>query len=363
MKKPQLYALWTLGALVALLGLAALLWQPLLGQALGERLFARGVASAMASDISDGRPAGMIVGICGAGGPLAAPERSGPCALVKVDERVFVVDVGNGASREMRALQVDLAQLQAVLLTHFHSDHIDGLGELLLQAWISGSRKEPMPVYGPEGVEQVVAGFNQAYRLDSGYRTEHHGAAIADPAGYGGAARSIRTLRGGDSAVVYDVDGLSVTVFAVDHDPAHPAVGYRFDYRGRSVVISGDTAAVESVQLHSVGADLLVHEALQPRLAAMMGEQGAVAGNSVLAKIAADIPDYHTSPEEAAALAQSAGVRHLLLTHIVPPLPSRLLERAFLGDAASMYDGPITIARNGTVVTLPENSDDVLVEP
>src|SRR5204862_6533296 len=110
-----------------------------------------------------------------------------------------------------------------VLLTHFHSDHIDGLGELVLQRWAGGARKEPLPVYGPPGVDRVVGGVNETYALDSGYRVAHHGADIVPPSGTGGVARPFAMPKPGEEVVVLEEDGLRVSAFAVDHAPVHAA--------------------------------------------------------------------------------------------------------------------------------------------
>ena len=120
-------------------------------------------------------PDGIHVVLCGAGSPLPDPARSGPCVAVVAAQKLFVVDVGTGASRNMQMMGLPPSQLAAVFLTHFHSDHIDGLGELSLQRWVGGTFATPLPLIGPIGVDEVAAGFNRAYRIDSTYRTAHHG--------------------------------------------------------------------------------------------------------------------------------------------------------------------------------------------
>ena len=152
--------------------------------------------------------------------------------------------------------------------------------------------------------------------------------------------------------VVIDEDGLKVTAFLVDHSPVKPAVGYRFDYKGRSVVISGDTKPVPSLTKQAQGADLLVQEALQPAMVGILKGVGEKVGRTNTAKIMGDILSYHTSPEDAARIAAKAGVRHLLLTHIIPPLPASDLKATFLGDSQKFYGGPITIGEDGMLFSL-----------
>lgn len=357
------FLLSTLALVVAVAAATALMWQPFLGQWVGERVFAAAVEQGMQADISDGHPPdSLIVGLCGAGSPLADPLRTGPCTFVKAGDQLIVIDAGSGASRTMNFMRANPAQLSAVLLTHFHSDHIDGLGELMLNYWAGSGTDEPLRLIGPPGVSQIAEGFNTAYGLDKGYRVAHHGEHFIKPSGFGFSPETIPDL--GDSTgrrEVYSHKGLQIYAFAVDHAPVHPAVGYRIEYEGRTVVISGDTtAAAESVLQQSKGVDLLIHEALQPRLVAIMQRLGQER-RSRIGRIAGDIPDYHTSPEEVAEIAQAAGVRQVILNHIVPPLPTPLLHRAFLGDAASLYDGPLLIGRDGTLVVLPVDSEEVQI--
>src|SRR5690606_26014472 len=137
------------------------------------------------------------------------------------------------------------------------------------------------------------------------------------------------------SAVVLDADGLRITMFRVDHEPVRPAVGYRFDWRGRSVVVSGDTRKSTSVVEHARGADLLVHEALAPQFTERAVAAARRLGMERLAKLASDIPGYHTTPREAGEIAQAAGAKHLVLSHLVPPPNNFLVRRSMRADAKS----------------------------
>lgn len=327
---------------------------------LGEALYTRMAEARAGGDAVAGLPDGLHLFLCGTGSPLPDPARAGPCAAVIAGDRLYVIDAGEGASRTLARAQFPLGQLDGLFLTHFHSDHIDGLGPLMLFRWTQSSAREPLPVHAPGGVEAVIAGFNAAYATDNGYRVAHHGEAIVPPAGAGTRAVPFALPPADGSPVVVLRDGeLTVSAFRVDHDPVSTAVGYRFDYKGRSIVISGDTAASSAVTRNARGADLLLHDALQPRLVAALTRGLAARGAAGTAKITRDILDYHATPEEAAERARAAGVDMLILTHIVPPLPSRAFHAAFLGDAPSRYAGPIVVGEDGQFFSLPAGSNAI----
>ncbi|WP_340645472.1 ribonuclease Z [Phenylobacterium sp.] len=311
---------------------------------------------AMARDPYAGLPDGLHVGLCGSGSPMPDPTRAGPCTVVLAGKKLFVVDAGAGGTKNLSLMNLPPARVDAVFLTHFHSDHIDGLGELMLQRWASGANTSPLPVYGPTGVEQVVAGFQSAYVLDSGYRVAHHGAAVAPPSGFGGAAHSFEARPSLPDVTLIDEPDLKVIAFPVPHNPVEPAVGYLFVYKGRRVVISGDTAASPRLEAAAKGADLLVHEGLSPELVGLQRKSALTDGRANLAAIFHDILSYHTTPEQAAGIAQRAGVKSLLFTHIIPPLPSRALEGPFLGKSRDIFKGPIRVGHDGDLVSLPAGS-------
>lgn len=351
---------WIIGAAAAVI-LAAVgagyVFQRQVATALIER-----VAKARAGrDVTAGLPDGLHVILCGTGAPLPDPGRAGPCSVVIAGEHLFVVDAGEGGARVMNWLGVPPGDIEGVFLTHFHSDHIDGLGALMLMRWTGAGATAPVPIHGPQGVEAVVAGFNAAYATDNRYRTAHHGLVITPPQGAGGVAApfALPPPGQGDMVGVLDVDGVRITAFRVDHGPVKPAVGYRFDYKGRSVVFSGDTRATPLLVAAAKGADLLVHEGLQPRLVAILTRALEAKGKRSLAQITRDILSYHTTPEQAADEAREAGVRALVFSHILPAASSRLVYPAFLGDAARHFAGPIWVGEDGMMFSLPSGERQI----
>jgi ribonuclease Z len=304
---------------------------------------------------------GLHAILCGAGGPLPDPDRSGPCVAIVAGEDVYVVDAGSGAARRLARLGIRPSRVEAVLLTHFHSDHIDGLGELGVLRWTAGSHVEPLPVHGPEGVRKVTEGLDQAYRLDAIYRTAHHGPEVTPPTGSGLRAMAFAQPPDGESTLVFERDGLRVTAFRVDHSPVRPAVGYRFDHAGRSIVVSGDTKKSANLERFARGVDLLIHEALSPELMGVIQHAAENVGNRSMAAIAQDVLDYHTSPVEAAESAEAVGAGHLLYYHIVPPMPIPGLASVFLDGVSQAYRGGVTLGRDGTMISLPAASEEIRV--
>lgn len=347
-------------ALVAAAGLIAI-WTG--RAAIGSWVYTRMVDERAGRDQLAGRPDGLHVFLCGTGSPLPDPQRAGPCTMIIAGRHIYVVDSGEGAARTIGLAGMPIGRVEGLFLTHFHSDHVDGIGPLMLMRWTQGTATSPLPVYGPAGVERVVAGFNAAYATDSGYRIAHHGPAIVPPSGAGGQAMPFADPpEGGALQVVLRRDGLVVSTFRVDHGPVRPAVGYRFDYRGRSVVISGDTAPTPAIARAARGADLLLHEALQPAMVGALTNRLAALGQRNTAQITRDILNYHSSPADAARAARAAGVRQLVLTHIVPALPTAALHATFLGDAADHFDGPIIVGEDAILFSLPARSDRIDME-
>lgn len=343
-------------AVIALLAVAGFyMFQRQIGEALFERAIAERIGRDPAAELEDG----LHVYMCGTGSPMADHQRAGPCIGVVAGEHVFLFDAGSGSMRTAGRMGFPVTRTERLFLTHIHSDHFDGMGELMVQAWAGGGRDEPLPVWGPPGTAETAQGFNAAYRIDSGYRTAHHGTGVANPAGYGFAPREIRLPEGAGSTVVYRRDGVTITAFSVTHDPVENPLGYRIDYRGRSIAISGDTAYDPNLAAASVGVDILFHEALDPEMVGTMERTAENRGADVIAKILSDIPSYHASPEEAARAAQEAGAGTLVFYHIIPPLPSRLLHAYFLGDADEHFDGSIRLAEDGQLISLPANSEAI----
>lgn len=348
---------WLVLGLVGIVLAGVLVWS--FGKrAISERLFLAAIEQRVGTDPSAALPDGLHVYACGTGSPLPDADRAGPCLAVLAGRTGLVFDAGSGSVRKLGAMSFPMDRLDAAFLTHLHSDHIDGMGELLLQAWMAGRRGAPLPVHGPPGTGAVVAGLATAYTTDKGLRIAHHGPATARPGGFGGAAREF-VPEGLEGGVVYAARGVTVTATRVPHDPVKDAFAYRVTYGGRSVVISGDLRNHPPLADFARGADVLFHEALNPALVGAIGREAAKNGNRDVAKIMADIPSYHATPEEAAAIAEAAGVKALVFYHVIPAPPAWFLEPGFLGEAPGRFGGAMRIANDGLIVSLPAGADGI----
>ncbi len=326
-------------------------------QKLIERAAARNLVADHTEFLTDGN---LHVILCGTGSPVIDRDRAAACTAVIAGNHFVLVDTGSASWREVALSHLPRANLEAVLLTHFHSDHIGDLGEATVQSWISG-RTKPLVVYGPPGVERVVAGFSEAYALDSGYRTAHHGAAAMPPSGSQMVASTLPIPELGKSEVVFEADGLRVTAFAVDHKPVEPAFGYRFDYKGRSVVVSGDTKKDSNVVTQSKGADVLLHEGLARNIILPVSVYAHEHGLERWGKLSNDITTYHASPVDAAEVARDAGVKMLVFTHMVPAVSNFLTRRLFLRGVSDTFSGKVELGYDRMHMTLAPNSTEVKI--
>jgi ribonuclease Z len=296
---------------------------------------------------------------CGTSSPLADHNRASACVAVFAAGKFWVVDTGMGSWKNMALWRVPGEKVGGLFYTHFHSDHIAELGEFNLQTWGAG-RPGPLQVFGPEGIERLVGGFSEAYALDNTYRTAHHGDVVMNPAkGLMVARRFDVDATKPEGTVILEENGLVVRAYDVDHAPIKPAVGYRFDYKGRSISISGDTVPSKSLIAASKGADVLFHEAQANFLVKIIQEETHSANKEQYSKIMGDIPSYHTSPVDAANIANEAGVGLLVMYHLTPPPPNPVVESIFLRGVSDVRPSGVEIARDGLLVTLPANSKGI----
>ncbi len=294
---------------------------------------------------------GLRITLCGTSSPLPAPGRAQACVAVETPDHLYIIDAGSGSAATAQLSGIPLEKLRGILLTHYHSDHISDIGDFNLNSWVAG-RPAPLQIIGPEGVGRIVEGLNITYELDRGYRVAHHGAELLDP------ELGILQSRTIEEGVIVDEDGLRITAFEVSHPPIQPAYGYRLDYGGRSLVISGDSLVTEKIVELSDGADVVLHDAMALQLVQGAEAMSRSAGNTRIATVLHDIQDYHATSADLARLATEAEIGQLALYHLVPAPRNAMANATF---KAGLPDGAL-ITEDGMVISLPANSKEITVE-
>jgi ribonuclease Z len=294
---------------------------------------------------------GLKITLCGTSSPLPARGRAQACVAVETPDHLYIVDAGSGSAATAQLSGIPLGKLRGILLTHYHSDHISDIGDFNLNSWVAG-RPAPLQIIGPQGVSRIVEGLNITYELDRGYRVAHHGAELLDP------ELGILQSRTIEEGVIMDEDGMKITAFEVSHPPIEPAYGYRLDYGGRSLVISGDSLVTEKIVELSDGADVVIHDAMALQLVQGAEAMSRRAGNTRIATVLHDIQDYHATSTDLARLVTEAEIGQLALYHLVPAPRNAMANAAF---KAGLPDGAL-ITEDGMVISLPANSKEITVD-
>ena len=295
----------------------------------------------------------LKVVVCGSRSPLPSPGRAEACILVEAGDDIYIFDLGNGSMDNLNEYQVPWPNVKADLITHMHSDHIADLPDAHLQSWIQG-RNSPLMVYGPQGINLVTKGFELAYSADYQYRNDHHGDDMLpmNIAGF----NAIQIM---DNQLIPNTTaGLEILPFVVDHYPVNSAFGFKISYKGRTLVISGDTINDGSVQKYSKDVDLLVHSAISIDLVERMRE---IAPSAQLNKILFDIQDYHTTVKEAGEIARDANVDQLLIYHAIPTPRNKIMEDVFFRPLDGVLD-EYMLSDDGTRVIMPVGSHEIIID-
>jgi ribonuclease Z len=281
-------------------------------------------------DVSSGGAQQFKVTLLGTGCPPAVMNRFGPSTLVEAGDQKFVFDAGRGALQRLTQLRVRWQDVQGVFLTHLHSDHVVGFPDLWLTGWlVAPGRNVPLPVWGPTGTSAMMSHLEQAYQYDISVRIAN------DRASSDGVKLTPHDITEG---VVYDRGGVKITAFEVDHAPVKPAFGYRIDFAGRSVVLSGDTRVSENVIRHAQGVDLLVHEVFDPQ---------TLAGSGLPPERVKSIVAYHVTPEEAGEVFSRAKPKLAVYSHICMPAAS---TKDLVTSTRKTYSGPLELGEDLMVI-------------
>ncbi|MES2043994.1 MAG: MBL fold metallo-hydrolase [Pseudomonadota bacterium] len=274
-------------------------------------------------------PATRVVLLGTKGGPTPSPFRAAPATLVAVAGRAFVVDCGNGVANQYVRARVPFSHLARIFITHNHSDHVADVGTLIELAWSSGLRT-PVAVHGPPPIAQIVHDQLAAYAYDIEARIREEGRVPLAPLVH-------VDERAGPGLVLREGD-VTVTSVLVDHETIKPAFAYRFDTPGRSIVISGDTRYSDNLVALAKGADLLIHEAIYAPAINRMGGEAAPTLRDHLRR-------SHTVTEDVGLVAARAGVKKLVLSHLVPADPA-ITDDMWLAGVRKNFAGEAVVGKD-----------------
>lgn len=275
------------------------------------------------------------VTLLGTGAPIPRPDRAGPSTLVEAGDQKLLFDAGRNAPVRLQQAHVASGKIDVLFLTHFHSDHTSGIPDIWLTGWLPGPfgrRATPFHVIGPVGAKDLMANLEKAYAIDIKIRMED------EKLPQQGITSLVDEFQ--KDGVVYEKNGVKVIAFEVDHGAAiKPAYGYRIEYNGHAVVLSGDTRYNANVIKYGTDADLLIHEVAMARPELMSN----IFVKAILA--------HHTSPKEAGAVFTQAHPKLAAYTHVVP-LRSETIPEVSVDDLVAQtretYAGPLEVGEDLT---------------
>lgn len=271
------------------------------------------------------------VTLLGTGAPPPVVNRFGPSILVEAGGQLLLFDAGRGSLQRLLQIQAPVREMRALFLTHLHSDHVVGFPDLWLTSWVFARPDAPLRVWGPPGTRAMMQHLERAFEFDIKVR-------LSDdrPPPQGVALLVNEVVEAG----VYDVNGVKVTAFTVDHAPIEPAFGYRVDFGGHSVVLSGDTRVSENLVRHAQGADVVIHEVVAPESLRRAGYASDRAQRIIA---------HHVTPEQAGEIFARIAPRLAVYSHIV--LPSATADD-LVSPTRKVYSGPLEVGEDLMVIEI-----------
>jgi ribonuclease Z len=269
----------------------------------------------------------MELTLLGTGCPQADTERYGPASLVRHDDFTFLVDCGSGVTQRLLSADSCGAALDAIFLTHLHSDHIVDLFQLIISSWHQG-RDRPQRMFGPTGTRHYCDGLMALWRAELDQRIAHERRSSTS-------ALELEVIEF-ETGTIWDEGGVRVTAVEVDHRPVRYAYGFVFEASRRKLVFSGDTAHCPALIEAARGADVLVHECFVHDVLTPGRSHRTAEG-------VRNVATYHTASDEVGKIAAAAGVRCLVLNHFVPV---QFDKSAVLAEVRQDYRGPIVLGED-----------------
>ncbi|USK87564.1 MBL fold metallo-hydrolase [Peribacillus asahii] len=278
------------------------------------------------------------VTLLGTGSPIISSERFSNSTLVEVAGQKLLFDVGRGTSIRLNEMGVAPGMIDKLFITHLHHDHTMGFDDVLITGAAvpdpRGLRENRMQVWGPKGTEGWINHTLESYEADIEVRKKVEGASL-------GMEADVQEIEEG---VVYENDGVEVIAFKVDHGPMEPAFGYRINYNGHSVVISGDTTYSENLIEYAQGTDLLIQEVVVVK---------ATPEEEYKSEALKNIEAYHTTPEQAGEIFKKVKPKLAVYTHLALAVPEK--EAKIKERTEKIYDGEVVVGEDLMSIVVGED--------
>ena len=263
--------------------------------------------------------------LLGTGCPSPSHIRYGPSTLVSYQGTNLLIDAGSGVTQRLSEIGIKPSEINHILITHMHSDHIVDLYQLYISGWHTG-RTEPFTVHGPKGLKAFFEKTLEAYNPELSLRKNWE--SRPNESGLNYLVNEI------DSTSVLTLDNISVNKIDVDHYPVEPAFGYEIKLDSSKVIYSGDTRYCKNLEQAALNADFLIHEVLVDL---------TLNKTRMTEETVTNITDYHTSPKEVGILAENAKVKKLILNHFVPPVFN---EEELYREVKEYYSGEVVVGKD-----------------
>jgi len=292
---------------------------------------------------------GIHIIMAGTGTPNYDPIRNPTCVGLIAAGDFMLFDVGDGCTKTLDSMNMPVNKINTIFLTHYHSDHMNGLGQLVSYTWVQG-RKKKVHVYGPPGVNNVVNGFSLAAKEDIAIRANPGALFPLDPELAIAIPHEFSYPEDGKPIVVWEKNGVVVKAFKNDHEDVEISCGYRIEYKNRVVVLSGDTIKSDFVIQNAKNADILIHESFNPEMvqtAIKIYRNSGTPQGIWMADHISQVVKHHINTLEVAQVAKAAGVGKLVLYHVGPGIPDNfLIKRQYKKGMSDIYPGPIIISKD-----------------
>ena len=263
--------------------------------------------------------------LLGTGCPSPSHIRYGPSTLISTEKHKILIDAGSGVTQRLSEFGLAPSEIDVILITHLHSDHIVDLYQLYISGWHTG-RTRPFKIVGPKGIKKFFDKTVEAYadelnlRVDWEKRPNHEGLNI-----------DIIEI---DKEFIHEEMGIKITSIEVQHQPVEPAYGYQVFVDDKKITYSGDTRYSKNLEKASKNSEYLIHEVF----VSLAFNEKRMTEDTLK-----NVKDYHSTPKDVGTLAKAANVKKLILNHFVPPVFD---EETLKAEISKYYKGEIIVGKD-----------------